>query len=40
MFKFLCYIYGKIYILGESMEKIEIMIFVDWENFFVDLKVI
>ncbi len=32
--------YGKIYILGESMEKTETTIFVDWENLLADLKAI
>lgn len=32
--------YGKIHILGESMEKTETTIFVDWENLLADLKAI
>lgn len=32
--------YGKIRILGESMEKTETTIFVDWENLLADLKAI
>ncbi|AHN35101.1 nuclease [Helicobacter pylori oki102] len=32
--------YGKIHILGESMEKTETTIFVDWENILADLKAI
>ncbi len=32
--------YGKIHILGESMGKIETMIFVDWENLHSDLEAI
>ncbi len=32
--------YGKIHILGESMEKTETTIFVDWENLRTDLKAI
>lgn len=31
---------GKIHILGESMEKTETTIFVDWENLLADLKAI
>ncbi len=30
--------YGKVYILGENMEKTEITIFVDWENLLHDLE--
>ncbi len=32
--------HGKIHILGESMEKTETTIFVDWENLLADLKAI
>ncbi len=32
--------YGKIHILGESMEKTETTIFVDWENLLADLRAI
>ncbi len=32
--------YGKIHILGESMEKTETTIFVDWENLLTDLRAI
>ncbi len=34
------YIYGKVRILGENMEKTETTIFVDWENLLSDLKAI
>ncbi len=42
MFRSPCYNYpyGKIHILGESMEKTETTIFVDWENLLADLKAI